>query len=234
MMSHLVALILFISVGINASESFNAGNVFSGTSFGSASHIIKSTPSVLPEIEPVPEIYAGGFFGVRARVELIREHNLAYIILEGIPLGGRVAGTARFAQGTSNGSVDLSEGLARTVRRRGVQIVGVDEVHEDATTKECVICIRLKLPVVGVQCLKMARADTVTVTPSKKVLVRRGGSTGNEDVMNGSINAGQNESNEVLTDVDVNVGVCDDSIDNNERQSIRKRIFGFAKKINKL
>ena len=44
-----------------------------------------------------------------------RWHNLAYIILDGVPLEGRVAGTARFASGTTDVRVDLSDGLACTV-----------------------------------------------------------------------------------------------------------------------
>jgi len=229
-MSYLVALLLFITTGtiINASESvgFNAGSAFTDAGFGVASLKTHSIPSVLPEREPVPEIYAGGFFGVRARVELIREHSLAYIMLEGVPLGGRVAGTARFAPGTSNGSVDLSEGLARTVRRRGDQIVGVDEVHEDSMTKERVICIKLKLPVVGVQCLKMTRTDVDRTSPSKKMMVRRGGGSANEDITNESIDTAEKSNEEVLSDSDVD----DKFIDNNVRQSKRKRLLGFLKK----
>lgn len=229
MMSYLVALLFFITTGtiINASESvgFNAGSTFTDASLGVASLKIHSVPSILPETEPVPEIYAGGFFGVRARVELIREHSLAYIILEGVPLGGRVAGTARFAPGKSNGSVDLSDGLARTVRRRGVQIVGVDEVHEDSITKQCVICIRLKLPVVGVQCLKMTRTADAT-SPSKKMLVRRGGGSENEDATKGSIRTAENSNEDISTNADVD----DNIIDDNVKQSKRKRVLGFLKK----
>jgi len=219
MFPKLMFLILVITARtiINASESvgFNTGSLFSDTRFGLTNLRINSISPYIPEEEPIPEIYAGGFFGVRARVELIREHNLAYIILEGVPLGGRVAGTARFALGTTDGSVDLSEGLARTVRRRGVQIVGV----EDDTANENEIYIKIKLPVVGVQCLKMTRTNEEITSPSKQVLVRRGGSSENEEIATGNSNDFQSNSGEKPL---------------SETKSKRKRLLGYLKKKNLL
>lgn len=71
--------------------------------------------------------------------------------------------------------------MACTVQQRGVQLVGVN----DDTANECKIYIKIKLPVVGVLCLKMTRTNEETTSPSKQVLVQRGGGSENEEIETG-------------------------------------------------
>lgn len=93
--------------------------------------------------------YAGGFFGVSAEVALNERDGVAALELAGVPVGGRLTGNARF---DAAGGVRLDPLLEETLARRFVSVLSVRRTRED------VVEVVLRLPVLGVRKLGMRRS----------------------------------------------------------------------------
>ena len=108
----------------------------------------------LPRIAlPTSERFVGGLMGVSADVSLCLESQHAVIKLSGIPLGGRLEGTARFANGEGSGVV-VDEPLRSALRRRFVSIVSArfDRKHDR-------VYVTVQLPLMlGTQTIMLGRA----------------------------------------------------------------------------
>lgn len=110
----------------------------------------------------VGDRYLGAMMGVRAEVQLDRADHKAYVALEGLVLGGRLKGEARF---DDKGGIALDATLERALRVRGVSIVSVIEqplLH--------MIELRVKLPLLGVRAMALREAGAARpVTPVRAV-----------------------------------------------------------------
>lgn len=77
-----------------------------------------------------PTQYHGGMLGVKAHVTLYHRQERALVRLEGLPVGGRIAGVAWFKKdGTS---VDLDVDLEAALRRRHVCIEGAGALYDES------------------------------------------------------------------------------------------------------
>ena len=80
-------------------------------------------PSSLTTFAPEhAEHFHGGLLGVTADVKLCLSSQRAHITLKGLPLGGTLAGTARFHNGEGS-DVQIDEPLRGALKRRLVKIV---------------------------------------------------------------------------------------------------------------
>ena len=93
-------------------------------------------------------IYAGRLFGVNAEVALNEHDGVAALELSGVPVGGCLVGQARF---NAAGGVHLDTVLGAALSRRFVSVLSVRR------TKEDVVEVVLRLPVMGVRKLEMHR-----------------------------------------------------------------------------
>ena len=85
--------------------------------------------------------YGGGVFGVRADVQLNLSSRTARVRLRGIPIGGRVEGSAHFDE---EGQLVLSPALHTALRRRAVRIE-----HAGVADAMDTCWVTADLPVVG-------------------------------------------------------------------------------------
>jgi hypothetical protein len=113
--------------------------------------------------------FEGRLLGVHAQVTLDRAARVAALNLYGIPLGGHLAGVARFdgrvGDRDSFGSVVLDEPLARALRKRFVVVTNVHETRDCARGSELVV--ELRLPLVGTRRLRLrpvTEASRVTLS----------------------------------------------------------------------
>jgi hypothetical protein len=99
--------------------------------------------------------YEGRVLGVHARVTAVQACSArsAHIELEGIPLGGRIAGSAELFD---DGSLHLEQGLERALALRLCSVLGVDF---DGDGKY--IVVRLKLPLFGRRSVKLYECPVV-------------------------------------------------------------------------
>lgn len=83
--------------------------------------------------------YSGGLLGVAASVRLDRARQSATITLRGAPVGGTLAGEARFSP---SGAVELDAELARALKRR---FVAIERAGEDLGAGVVWVVVRLPL-----------------------------------------------------------------------------------------
>lgn len=102
-----------------------------------------------PEVDTAPS-YRGSLLGVRAVARLDRRRNVAFVQLEGVPLGGKLSGQAWFGD---SGGVCLDPVLSRALSMRGSSVSGVVLRNED------LLEIVLRLPLIGQRTLVMRRLD---------------------------------------------------------------------------
>jgi hypothetical protein len=92
--------------------------------------------------------YGGSLLGVRAVARLDRRRSVAFVQLEGVPLGGKLSGQAWFGD---SGGVCLDPVLSRALSVRGSSVTGVVLKNED------LLEIVLHLPLIGQRTLVMHR-----------------------------------------------------------------------------
>ena len=98
--------------------------------------------------------FVGGLMGVRADVLLCMETQHAKISLSGIPIGGKLMGTARFSDGEGT-QVTIDEPLKGQLSRRFVSI-STAEFDRDGDR----VYVTVKLPfLIGSQRIVLGRAD---------------------------------------------------------------------------
>jgi hypothetical protein len=98
--------------------------------------------------------FVGGLMGVSAKVNLCLGKKVAAIELSGLPLGGTLAGTARFQDGEGS-PVVVDEPLRSALRRRFVKIVGAEFDRE-----KDIVLVTVKLPLLlGTQTIRLLRAS---------------------------------------------------------------------------
>jgi hypothetical protein len=98
--------------------------------------------------------FAGSMLGVKASVVLDEARGIARIELNGLPLGGRLAGAATFGRGgEEGGDVVVFEPLRSALRRRRVSIVS-SEFERVSNTLE----IAVRLPFFGVRRMRLEPA----------------------------------------------------------------------------
>lgn len=100
--------------------------------------------------------YSGGLLGVHAQATLLQDG--AALELRGVPLGGRVVGTASFDE---NGAVRLDTTLERALALRRCR---VDAVRFDGERDE--VQVWLHVPVFGQRCAVLRRLP-VRAQPSQ-------------------------------------------------------------------
>ena len=98
--------------------------------------------------------FVGGLMGVRADVLLCEETQHAKISLSGLPIGGKLMGTARFSDGEGT-QVTIDEPLKGQLSRRFVSISAAEfDRFNDR------VYVTVKLPfLIGSQRIVLGRAD---------------------------------------------------------------------------
>ena len=105
-------------------------------------------------VAPASERFVGGLMGVRADVTLCMATQHATISLQGLPLGGRLHGTARFSGGEGS-RVVVDEPLKSQLSRRFVSIASAEF---DRVSDRVYVFVRLPF-LVGTQRIVLGRAD---------------------------------------------------------------------------
>lgn len=85
---------------------------------------------------------------MHAEVSLNERDGVAALELSGLPVGGRLAGTARF---DASGGVRMEPHMEAALARRFVRVVSVRRSRED------VVEVVLRLPLLGLKRLGMSR-----------------------------------------------------------------------------
>jgi hypothetical protein len=98
--------------------------------------------------------FVGGILGVSAKVNLCVRNQVAAVELSGLPLGGTLAGTARFQDGEGSPVVVVDEPLRSQLRRRFVRIVSA---RFDEKQDRVYVTVRLPL-LLGTQTIPLGRA----------------------------------------------------------------------------
>jgi hypothetical protein len=93
--------------------------------------------------------FEGGLLGVAARVVLREERRDALVSLSGVPIGGRIEGTAWFGR---DGQVKMDPSMQRALKRR---LCAVLEVRAARNRKH--VTVRLRVPVFGARTLVLHR-----------------------------------------------------------------------------
>lgn len=114
---------------------------------------------------PASERFVGGLMGVRADVTLCMATQHATISLQGMPLGGRLQGTARFSGGEGS-CVVVDEPLKSQLSRRFVSIASAEL---DRVNDRVYVVVRLPF-LIGTQRIVLGRAEGDIESPCESRL----------------------------------------------------------------
>ena len=98
--------------------------------------------------------YVGGLLGVTVHLELHETRQRAELSLSGVPVGGRLAGSAAFA--ADGQTVIMDPALAAALRRRLCSVVAV-ALSSDGTE----VRVRVRLPLFGTQTVTLKQVGKV-------------------------------------------------------------------------
>lgn len=98
--------------------------------------------------------YVGGLLGVTVHLELHETRQRAELSLSGVPVGGRLAGSAAFA--ADGRTVIMDPELATALRRRLCSVVDV-VLSPDGTT----VRVRVALPLFGIRTVTLRQVGKV-------------------------------------------------------------------------
>ena len=118
-------------------------------------HLRPPTLVPLPLILPKTERFVGGLLGVSAKVDLCLLKEYAFISISGIPIGGKISGTATFSNGEGS-NVVINEPLKTSLSRRLVKIV---DARFDRRAD--VVYVEVHLPfLIGKHTIKLERENS--------------------------------------------------------------------------
>jgi len=101
--------------------------------------------------DPV-ETFEGSFYGVSAAVELNMRTRVAWVRLNGVPIGGRISGTGWLQDPESeSGTVVLEPSFEKRLARR---YVAIHSAH--LCRKHHTVTVNVKIPVLGMMALVLS------------------------------------------------------------------------------
>ena len=106
-------------------------------------------------------VFTGGLLGVKARVKLLEEYDVAVIELKRVPpLFTSLKGTASL-QKRQGDAFELSQGLQTALARRGVSILGIQQHPPKVTFSKCdFVSVTVALPAtLGRHSIKLFREN---------------------------------------------------------------------------
>ena len=108
-------------------------------------------------VQHPPPSFEGHLLGVSAKVQLFESEHYAHVVLQGLPVGGRLQGTAWFDE---DGSVTLDSLFERALRLR---LCKIHDVFADADRQHVEVVVRL--PVFGKRSLVLQRVEPPSLAP---------------------------------------------------------------------